>query len=314
MVEGEKLYDIVLRLPPELRDSPDVIARIPVDIPGGPDGKPGYRIPMSQLTRIDAHSPGASYIYRENNRRYIPIKFSVRGRDLASAIAEAQKKVNDPKTGARRPQGYDLEWSGEFAQMQEANQRLMWIVPLSISLIMVLLYTAFNSLKDALLVMANVVAATMGGVWALRLTGTHFSISAAVGFISIFGVAVQDGVLLISYFNQMRGAGLPVREAVMRGAELRVRPVVMTSLTAALGLLPAAMAESIGSQAQKPLAIVVVGGMLVTLFLTRYLMPVLYTFFPAPAGRGEQVGELIQGSHFSDEFLGHDHLGEDEAV
>src|SRR5438270_11083930 len=177
--------------------------------------------------------------------------------------------------------------------MQEENGRLMWMIPLSSALIMVLLYTAFNSLKDALLVMANVVTATMGGVWALRLTGTPFSISAAVGFISIFGVAVQNGVLLISYFNQMRAAGLPVRDALLRGAELRVRPVVMTSLTAALGLLPAALATSIGSQAQKPLPIVVVGGMLVTLFLTRYLMPVLYSFFPAPAGHGHTQLELI---------------------
>ena len=173
--------------------------------------------------------------------------------------------------------------------MQEANARLMWIIPLSIVLIMVLLYTAFNSIKDALLVMVNVVAATMGGVWALWLTGTPFSISAAVGFISVFGVAVQDGVLLISYFNQMRAAGYPVLEAVMRGAELRVRPVVMTSLTAALGLLPAALATSIGSQAQKPLAIVVVGAMLVTLFLTRYLMPVLYSLFPGPV---DEAGEV----------------------
>ncbi len=143
--------------------------------------------------------------------------------------------------------------------MQEANARLMWIVPFSIGLIVVLLYTAFNSLKDAGLVMANVVAATMGGVWALHLTGVHFSISAAVGFISIFGVAVQDGVLLISYFNLMRAAGIPVREAVMRAPSLRVRPVVMTELTAMLGLLPAAFATSIGSQPQRPLAIVVVG-------------------------------------------------------
>src|SRR4029077_2920920 len=162
---------------------------------------------------------------RENNRRYIPIKFSVRGRDLASTIAEAQRKVNDPKTGARLETGYEIEWSGEFAQMQAANARLMWMVPLSIGLIMVLLYTAFNSIKDALLVMANVVTATMGGVWALRLTGTAFSISAAVGFISIFGVAVQNGVLVISYFNQMLGYGLPLRDALLRGAELRVRPV-----------------------------------------------------------------------------------------
>src|SRR6185437_14335641 len=169
--------------------------------------------------------------------------------------------------------------------------------------IMVLLYTAFNSLKDALLVMVNVVTATMGGVWALRLTGTHFSISAAVGFISIFGVAVQNGVLLISYFNQMRAADIPVREAVMRGAELRLRPVVMTSLTAVLGLLPAALANSIGSQAQKPLAIVVVGGMLVTLLLTQYLMPVLYTYFPGPRRHEGLSSELSEGSHYTDEIL-----------
>ena len=191
--------------------------------------------------------------------------------------------------------------------MQAANGRLMWIVPLSIGLIMGLLYTAFNSLKDALLVMVNVVAATMGGIWALRLTHTPFSISAAVGFISIFGVAVQNGVLLISYFNQLRAAGLPVRESVLRGAELRVRPMVITSLTAALGLAPAAFANSIGSQAQKPLAIVVVGGMLVTLVLTRYLMPVLYSFFPAPAGHGEQHEELIAGSHYTDAILRQNH-------
>ena len=174
-----------------------------------------------QLVNIEAHKPGAAYIYRENNRRYIPIKFSVKGRDLASTIAEAQRKVNDPKYGAQLPPGYDIDWSGEFQQMEEANCRLMWIVPISIGLILSLLYTAFNSIKDALLVMVNVVEASMGGILALWLTGTPFSISAAVGFVSVFGVAVQDGVLLISYFNQLRAAGLPVRESVMRGAELR---------------------------------------------------------------------------------------------
>ena len=281
MVEGEKLYDIILRLPVALRDDPTVINNIPIDTPGS-NGKSGARIPLGQLAKINPHVPGASYIYRENNQRYIPIKFGVRGSDLASAIEKAQKTVNDPKDGAKLPPGYRIEWSGEFAQMQAANGRLMWIVPLSIGLIMGLLYTAFNSIKDALLVMVNVVAATMGGIWALRITQTPFSISAAVGFISIFGVAVQNGVLLISYFNQLRAAGLPVRESVLRGAELRVRPMVITSLTAALGLLPAAFATSIGSQAQKPLSIVVVGGMLVTLALTRYLMPVLYSFFPGP--------------------------------
>jgi cobalt-zinc-cadmium resistance protein CzcA len=302
MVEGEKLYDIVLRLPVALRSDPTAISQIPIDTPAI-DGHAGARVPLSQLAKIEPHKPGASYIYRENNRRYIPIKFSVRNRDLASAIMEAKAKVEDPKSEANLPKGYFPEWSGEFAQMQEANGRLLWIVPLSIGLITILLYTAFNSLKDAILVMANVVCATMGGVWALRLTATPFSISAAVGFISIFGVAVQNGVLLISYFNQMRGAGASVRESVMRGAELRLRPVVMTSLTAILGLLPAALADSIGSQAQKPLAIVVVGGMLVALLLTQYLMPVLYSFFPGPEGHDNQAADLREGSHLTDEFL-----------
>jgi cobalt-zinc-cadmium resistance protein CzcA len=280
-----------------------MIAQIPVDIPGSGD-QPGFRVPLSQVAEIVPHKSGASYIYRENNRRFIPIKFSVEGRDLAGAINEAKKAVEDPVTGVKFPdESYEIEWSGEFAQMQAANARLMWIVPLSITLIMVLLYTAFNSVKDALLVMGNVIAATMGGVWALRITHTSFSISAAVGFISIFGVAVQDGVLLISYFNQLRHAGMSVRASVLRGAELRVRPVVMTSLTAALGLLPAALATSIGSQAQKPLAIVVVGGMLVTLILTRYMMPVLYSFFPAPMGDGRAHEELSEGSHYANEIL-----------
>ena len=307
MVEGEKFYDIVLRLPVELRDDPTVIARIPIDAPPSADGQQGLRIPLAMVANIIPHKPGASYVYREDNKRFVPIKFSVRHRDLASAIDEAKRKVEDPKTGARLPDGYDIVWSGEFAQMQAANARLMWIIPLSIGLIIALLYTAFSSMKDAMLVMMNVVAATMGGVWALLLTGTPFSISAAVGFISIFGVAVQDGVLLISYFNEMRAHGYRVMESVMRGAELRVRPVVMTSLTAALGLLPAAMANSIGSQAQKPLAIVVVGGMLVTLFLTRYLMPVLYSLFPAPLGSGaaSAEAEIVESSHYSDEFLAH---------
>ena len=186
----------------------------------------------------------------------------------------------------KRPEGYRIEWSGEFAQMEAANRRLMWIVPLSITLIMVLLYTAFGSMKDALLVMANVVAATMGGVWALKLTSTPFSISAAVGFISIFGVAVQDGVLLISYFNQMCALGLPVRlgNPARGGTAGAPRGDDLTDGCGS-GLLPPRSATSIGSQAQKPLAIVVVGGMLVTLFLTRYLMPVLYSFFPAPGSR-----------------------------
>ncbi|MFO0952553.1 MAG: CusA/CzcA family heavy metal efflux RND transporter [Isosphaeraceae bacterium] len=303
MVEGEKFYDIVLRLPVDLRDDPDVIGRIPIDAPSTGDNQPAFRIPLNEVATIIPHKPGAAYVYRENNRRFIPIKFSVHNRDLASAIAEAQRKVEDPVNGPHLPRGYSVSWAGEFAQMEEANRKLMWIIPVSILLVVGLLYMAFNSLKDAILVMANVIAAIMGGVWALWGTSTAFSISAAVGFISVFGVAVQDGVLLVSYFNQMRGHGYPVFESVMRGAELRVRPVVMTSLTAALGLLPAALANSIGSQAQKPLAIVVVGAMVITLILTRYLMPVLYSFFPASVGTTAEGGEVAESSHYADEFL-----------
>jgi cobalt-zinc-cadmium resistance protein CzcA len=260
------------------------IGRIPVDTPGR-DGQPGARVPLSQLSKIEPHTSGASYIYRENNRRYIPIKFSVRGRDLASAIEEARRKVDHPDDGKPiLPAGYHIEWSGEFAQMQEANQRLLMMVPLSIVLIMILLYTMFNSMKDALIVMAGVLTAAMGGVWALRLTGTTFSISAAVGFISIFGVVVQNGVLLINDFNRMRHEDLGVRETVERGSVLLLRPVVMISLTAILGLLPAALATSIGSQAQKPLAIVVVGGMTAAMLLPQFLIPVLYSYFPARTG------------------------------
>jgi cobalt-zinc-cadmium resistance protein CzcA len=173
--------------------------------------------------------------------------------------------------------------------MQEAEQRLMFIVPASLAMILILLYIAFRNVLDAVIVFSNVLDLSIGGVWALLLTHTNFNISAAVGFISIFGVAIMDGLLLLAYFNQMRLQGLPVEEAIIQGAEKRVRPVMMTALTAIFGLLPAALSTKIGSQTQRPLAIVVVGGMITTLFLTRYLMPVLYSFYghrepPASAG------------------------------
>jgi cobalt-zinc-cadmium resistance protein CzcA len=227
---------------------------------------------------------GASTIYREQGKRFIAVKFSVRGRDLAGAVAEAQES-----TAHLFHSPYYAEWSGEFQEMLEAEHRLMYIIPLSLAAIFVLLYLAFHDLVDALLVFSNVVALCLGGVWALLLTGTNFSISAAVGFISIFGVAIMDGLLLVSYFNHLRVQGLPLREAILQGAEKRVRPVMMTALTAVFGLLPAALSTRIGAQTQRPLAIVVVGGMVTTLFLTRYLMPVLYSFYghrEPPAGSG----------------------------
>ncbi len=213
-------------------------------------------------------------IYREQGHRLIAIKFSVRGRDLAGAVAEAQKRIN-PIIEAP----YRAEWSGEFEEMQEAEQRLLLMVPLSLALIFMLLYAAFRNVLDAVMVFSNVLALSLGGVWALLLTGTNFNISAAVGFISIFGVAIMDGLLLISYFNRLRVNGVPLEDAIIQGAEKRVRPMMMTALTAIFGLLPAALSTKIGSQTQRPLAIVVVGGMISTLVLNRYMMPVLYSFY-----------------------------------
>jgi cobalt-zinc-cadmium resistance protein CzcA len=255
--------------------------------PVGDDGSPD---PNGQFERH-----GASDIYREDGKRMIAVKFSVgnfidedgkvKQRDLGSAVSEARAKTRDLFHAP-----YRSVWSGEFEEMEDAETRLMWIVPISLGLIFFLLYAAFRSFLDALVVLSNVFALGIGGVWALYLTGTNFSISAAVGFVSLFGVAIMDGLLMISYFNALRARGLPLNAAIIEGAGKRVRPVMMTALTALLGLLPAALSTRIGSQTQKPLAIVVVGGMLTTLLLTRYLMPVLYSFYghrEPPAGSGD---------------------------
>ncbi len=190
------------------------------------------------------------------------------------------------------PPDYRLAWSGEFQQMEEGERRLMIIIPVSLALVFLLLYLAFHSVLDAAAVLCNVLALLLGGIWALWITGTNFSIAAAVGFTSIFGVAIMDGLLLIASFNQLRLRGLDLRDAILQGAENRVRPVMMTALTAIFGLLPAAVSTKIGAQTQKPLAIVVVGSMVVTLFLTRYLMPVLYSLYGqrTPVQRGHDLG------------------------
>jgi cobalt-zinc-cadmium resistance protein CzcA len=328
MVEGEKLFDIAIRWPKWRRGSETSILDIPVDIINntvvlsqGPNVVPsafgtGNATPSKVGTQADTSNPisstprlrlrdlvspvgedgapdeegqferhGASDIYRENGQRMIAIKFSVRGRDLASAVADARQRTNDLFHSP-----YRSVWSGEFEEMEDAEGRLMVIIPLALALIFILLYSAFRSFLDSVVVLSNVVALSLGGIWALLLTGTNFSISAAVGFVSIFGVAIMDGLLLVSYFNQMRATGMPLKDAIMQGAEKRVRPVMMTALTAILGLLPAALSTRIGSQTQRPLAIVVVGGMITTLFLTRYLMPVLYSFYghrEPPAGVSE---------------------------
>ncbi len=253
--------------------------------PVGADGRPavteeGHPDPQASYIR-----PGGSMITRENGKRFIAVRFAIRERDLASTIAEVRSKIE-----GLYPPPYHAVMGGEFEQMSDAESRLLVIVPTALLLICTLLYIAFRSVFDVLAILSNVFFSTIGGIWALYLTGTNFSISAAVGFISIFGVAIMDGLLLISYFNDLRAKGLSLHDAIMQGAELRVRPVMITAWTAILGLLPAAFSTAIGAQTQRPLAIVVVGGMLTTLFLTRYFMPILYSMYghrepPADAAR-----------------------------
>ena len=214
-------------------------------------------MPLSAVADISLDT-GASFIYRDEGARYIPIKFSVRGRDLGSTVAEAQERI---ASAVKLPSGYRLLWAGEFDDLENAKTRLLIVVPVSIMLILVLLYGLFNSFRDSLLALAGFPFAICGGIIALYLSGLAFSISAAIGFISLFGVAAMDGILNITYFRELRLVGMGVVEAVFHAAEQRMRPMLMTALSAGVGLLPAAISTGIGSQVQKPLATVVVGGM-----------------------------------------------------
>ena len=264
--EGEKLFDLVVRFLPEYRQDTESISNILVSTPAG------ARIPLKQLATVTTQT-GAFTIYRENNERYIPIKFSVRGRDLAGTVKEAEALIHQQVT---LPERYRMEWHGEYDQLQEEKKRLMTIVPISLVVILLLAFLALDSLRDSLLVLCAVPFALVGGVLSLLLTGTDFSISAAVGFISLFGVAIQGGLILIVRIQDRRKAGYDLRAAILKSAGERMRPVLMTTLGAAIGLLPAAVATGIGSQSQLPLARVVVGGMLTAAVLILVVLPVLY--------------------------------------
>ncbi|WP_455388005.1 efflux RND transporter permease subunit [Petrachloros mirabilis] len=264
--EGERLFDLVIRFLPEYRQDVEAISNILVSTADG------ARIPLKQLATITTQT-GAFIIYRENNERYIPIKFSVRDRDLESTVEEAQAIL---AKNIKLPERYRIEWAGQYDQLKDEQKRLAMIVPISLIMILFLLYSTFNSLKNALLVLSAVPFALIGGIIALVATQTNFSISAAVGVISTLGVAILGGVLLITRIEDFRLAGLNIREAVVRAADVQMRPILMATLGAAIGLLPAALATGIGSQAQKPLARVVVGGMLTAAFLILVVLPVLY--------------------------------------
>lgn len=264
--EGERLFDLVVRFLPEFRQDVEAIGNILVSTPDG------ARIPLKQVATITTQT-GAFIIYRENNERYIPIKFSVRDRDLQSTVEEAQALLAKE---VRLPERYRMEWAGQYDQLKEEQKRLAMVVPISLVIILFLLYTTFDSLKNALLVLSTVPFALVGGVLSLVATHTNFSISAAVGVISTLGVAILGGVLLVSRIEDFRRTGLTLREAVRKGADVQMRPILMATLGAAIGLLPAALATGIGSQAQKPLARVVVGGMLTAAVLILVVLPVFY--------------------------------------
>ena len=267
VLKDEKRFDVTVRLSRPYRKDVEAIRSIPVDSPDG------SHIPLSQLATIELKI-GNSYIFREANSRYIPVKFSIRGRDIGSAVDEAKRIMGRQLP---LPPGYRIRWYGEYKEMKEAQHRLALLVPIAFGMIFLLLYWAYRSVKYALVQILTVPVAVTGGVWALFLTGHHLSISASLGFLSLFGIAVQDGMILINFVSNLRREGLSMHEALVQGGNLRVRPVLMTALLAGLGLLPAALSSGIGNQAQKPLAIVIVGGVLTTIAFTLLVLPVVYS-------------------------------------
>ncbi|WP_297506800.1 CusA/CzcA family heavy metal efflux RND transporter [uncultured Caulobacter sp.] len=275
----DRHFPIVVRLPKDQRGSLAAIRRITIGAPS-PDGQGIVQVPLSEVAKVSLTS-GASFIYREHQERYLPIKFSVRDRDLGGAVTDAQASI---ARTVKLPPGYHLEWAGELSNLKSAVARLEIVVPISLALILILLYANFTSVIDTLLAFSAIPMAVVGGVLALALTGTPFSISAAIGFVALFGIAVMDGILMVTIFNQARDDGLPREKAVVATVKKGMRPVLMTCLAAAIGLLPAAVSNGIGSQVQRPLALVVVGGMSLAPLLILVVLPVLIVRFSRHIG------------------------------
>ena len=268
VLQGEQRFDLVARYLPAYRDSREAIERIRLLAPSG------ERVSLAQLCNV-RELDGASEIYREANSRYVALKYSVRGRDLSSTVEEAIRKV---KQRVKLPKGYTIDWAGEYASQQRSEKRLMVVLPVTVLVIFIILYTMFHSFKWAGLMLVNMAMAPLGGLAALLVTGTHMSVSSGVGFLALFGVCVQTGVIMLEYINQLRARGHSVEEAAIQGAVLRLRPIMMTTLVATLGLLPAALSHAIGSDSQRPFAIVIVGGLLANLVIGVFLLPTLYVW------------------------------------
>jgi heavy metal efflux system protein len=282
VLQGEQRYDLVVRYLAPFRETKEAIQNIRLP------ALSGERVALSQLAKIDSRD-GASEIYREANSRYVAIKYSVRGRDLGSAVEEAMRLVGQR---VKLPVGYHIDWAGEYESQKRSQKRLMIVVPITILAIFLILYIMFSSLKWASLILAEVAVAPIGGLLALLMTGTHLSVSSGVGFLALFGVSVETGVIMLEYINQLRSSGHSVADAVVEGAVLRLRPIMMTMLVASLGLLPAALSRGIGSDSQRPFAIVIVGGLIGTLLLSIFLLPALYAWV---ARDGDKLPSLEEG-------------------
>jgi cobalt-zinc-cadmium resistance protein CzcA len=272
VLKGEERYDLVVRYQPQYRSTVEQIENIRLLAPSG------ERVALSQLCDASIKD-GASEIYREGNQRYVAIKYGVRGRDLGSTVEEAISAVTK---NVKLPPGYRLEWAGEYESQKRSQKRLQVIIPLTLLVIFLILYSMFSSLKWASLILITVAMAPIGGIVALYLTGTNFSVSSGVGFLALFGVSVQTGVIMLEYINQLRARGHSIMDAVQEGAVLRFRPILMTMLVASLGLVPAATSHGIGSDSQRPFAIVIVGGLMAVLVMSIFLLPALYIWFARP--------------------------------
>jgi transposase InsO family protein len=268
LLQGEAQFDVVLRYQQQYRDTREAVENVRLLAPSG------ERVSLAQLTKVSTDD-GAEEIYREGESRYIAIKYSVRGRDLGSTVEEAIKKVHEK---VKLPQGYHTDWAGEYKSKQRADARLTIITPITIMLIFMILYTMFRSFKWATLIMLNVLLARVGGLLALYFTHTNFSVSAAIGMLALFGVSVQTGVIMLEYINQLRVHGHTIKDAAVEGAVLRLRPIMITMMVATLGLIPAALSHAIGSDSQRPFAIVIVGGLITDLLMSIFLLPTLYVW------------------------------------
>ncbi len=284
VLQGEQRYDLVARYLAPYRDTREAIANIRLLSPSG------ERVSLAQLSKIEMKD-GGSEIYREGNQRYVAVKYSIRGRDLGSTVEEAIDKVNKQ---VQLPRGYHINWEGEYESEKRAAARLSIIVPLTVLIIFVILYTMFQSMKWASLIIVNVMMTPLGGMLALFATHTHFSVSSGIGFLALFGVSVQTGVIMLEYINQRRARGHSIEEAAVEGAVLRLRPIIVTSMVATLGLLPAAMSHAIGSDSQRPFAIVIVGGLISGLLLSIFLLPTLYAWVARP-------GDVLPAPEASDD-------------